>query len=359
VIGCPGPGLQTAMKSRDSFVDETILTAIGGNGGDGIVAFRREKFVPRGGPNGGNGGRGGDVVLVADRSLATLWDQKYRPKLKAQNGANGGGNDRTGAGGEDSVSRVPVGTAVYELDSSATGTLLADLVENGQRVVVARGGRGGLGNARFKGPTRQTPDFATPGKPGERRKLRLSLKLLADVGLVGAPNAGKSTLLRRVSAARPRVADYPFTTLVPALGVAALEDRRFVVADIPGLVEGASEGVGLGDRFLRHIERTRVLVHLLDVGTPAQEDRDLLAEYDSIRRELGAYDEALRDRVEIVALNKIDLLADREILREPEAALRSRGREVVRISGATGEGIGELLRSIVRAIDAEATENHD
>jgi GTP-binding protein len=177
------------------------------------------------------------------------------------------------------------------------------------------------------------------------------------VGLVGAPNAGKSTLLRRVSAARPRVADYPFTTLVPALGVAELGDRRFVVADIPGLVEGASEGVGLGDRFLRHIERTRVLVHLLDVGRPGREDRDLLAEYDSIRSELGAYDEALRDRVEIVALNKIDLIADREVLREPEAALRSRGREVVRISGATGEGIGELMRSILRAIDAEATKS--
>ena len=345
------------MKSRDSFIDEAILAAIGGDGGNGIVAFRREKFIPRGGPNGGDGGRGGDAVLLADRSLATLWDQKYRPKLKAEDGANGGGRDRTGADGEDSVARVPVGTAVYELESSATGTLLADLVEDGQRVVVARGGRGGLGNARFKSPTRQTPDFATPGKPGERRRLRLSLKLLADVGLVGAPNAGKSTLLSRVSAARPRVASYPFTTLVPALGVAALDDRRFVVADIPGLVEGASEGVGLGDRFLRHIERTRVLVHLLDVGTPAQEGRDLLGEYDSIRRELGAYDEALRDRVEIVAFNKIDLVADREILREPEAALRSRGREVVRISGATGEGIGELLRSMLRAIDAEATED--
>jgi GTP-binding protein len=363
------------MKSRDSFIDETILTAIAGDGGGGIVAFRREKFVPRGGPNGGDGGRGGDVVIVADRNLATLWDQKYRPKVKAGDGASGGGSDRTGADGDDAVARVPVGTAVYDLDAStegarseakpsevdeagAEGVLLADLVENGQRIVVARGGRGGLGNARFKSPTRQTPDFATPGRPGERRRLRLSLKLLADVGLVGAPNAGKSTLLRRVSAARPRVADYPFTTLVPALGVAALDDRRFVVADIPGLIEGASEGVGLGDRFLRHIERTRVLVHLLDVGTPAQEGRDLLAEYDSIRRELGAYSEALMDRVEIVALNKIDLIADREILGESEAALRSRGREVVRISGATGEGIDDLLRSILRAIDAEAIEKH-
>jgi GTP-binding protein len=363
------------MRSQDSFIDETILTAIAGDGGNGIVAFRREKFVPRGGPSGGDGGRGGDVVIVADRSLATLWDQRYRPKLKAGDGRSGGGSDRTGADGADAVARVPVGTVVYDLDAStegarseakpsevdeasAEGILLADLVEDGQRIVVARGGRGGLGNARFKSPTRQTPDFATPGRPGERRRLRLSLKLLADVGLVGAPNAGKSTLLRRVSAARPRVADYPFTTLVPALGVAALDDRRFVIADIPGLIEGASQGVGLGDRFLKHIERTRVLVHLLDVGTAALEGRDLLAEYDSIRRELGAYSETLTDRAELVALNKIDLLADREVLDEPEAALRSRGREVLRISGATGEGIEDLLRSISRALDAEAEGEH-
>ena len=347
------------MSSQVSFIDETNMTAIAGNGGDGIVSFRREKFVPRGGPNGGDGGRGGDVVLVADRSLATLWDQRYRPKVKAENGGRGGGSDRTGANGEDTVVRVPVGTIIFDLGDQAGGedSLLADLVADGQRVVVVRGGRGGLGNARFKKPTRQTPDFATPGKPGERRRLRLSLKLLADVGLVGAPNAGKSTLLRRVSAARPRVAEYPFTTLIPALGVAEVDDRRFVVADIPGLIEGASQGVGLGDRFLRHIERTRVLVHLLDVGTPAQEERDLLAEYDAIRRELGAYDETLVERTEIVALNKIDLIADREVLGGPEAALRSRGREVVRISGATGEGIGELLRSILRAIDAEARQS--
>jgi GTP-binding protein len=278
------------------------------------------------------------------------------PSVRAGDGAGGGGSERTGADGDDAVARVPVGTLVYDLEEGGEGALLADLVLHGQRVVVARGGRGGLGNTRFKGPTRQTPDFATPGKPGERRRLRLSLKLLADVGLVGAPNAGKSTLLRRISAARPRVADYPFTTLVPALGVAALGERRFVVADIPGLLEGASQGVGLGDRFLKHIERTRVLVHLLDVGTPAQQGQDPLAEYDSTRRELAAYDEVLRDRAEIVALNKIDLIADRETLDAPEAALRSRGREVIRVSGATGEGIGELLRAIVRAIDAEAKQ---
>ena len=346
------------MTSRDSFIDEAVLTAVAGKGSDGIVAFRRERFVPRGGPNGGDGGRGGDVVIVADRGLATLWDQKYKPKLGAGDGTDGGGNERTGANGEDAVARVPVGTLVHDLAESADGPPLADLVEDGQRVVVARGGRGGLGNARFKTATRQTPQFATPGKPGERRKLRLCLKLLADVGLVGSPNAGKSTLLRRISAARPRVAAYPFTTLFPALGVAEVDDRRFVVADIPGLIEGASDGAGLGDRFLRHIERTAVLVHLLDVGIPAQEDRDMLAEYDSIRRELCAFDPALGDRVEIVALNKIDLIADREILGEPEAALRSRGREVVRISGATGEGIDDLLRCISRAIDAEAKEKH-
>jgi len=344
------------MTPRDSFIDETVITVIAGDGGDGIVAFRREKFVPRGGPNGGDGGRGGDVVIVADRNLATLWDQRYMPSVRAGDGAAGGGSERTGADGDDAVARVPVGTLVYDLEEGGEGALLADLVLHGQRVVVARGGRGGLGNTRFKGPTRQTPDFATPGKPGERRRLRLSLKLLADVGLVGAPNAGKSTLLRRISAARPRVADYPFTTLVPALGVAALGERRFVVADIPGLLEGASQGVGLGDRFLKHIQRTRVLVHLLDVGTPAQQGQGPLADYDSTRRELAAYDEALRDRAEIVALNKIDLIADRETLDVPEAALRFRGREVIRVSGATGEGIGELLRAIVRAIDAEAKE---
>jgi GTP-binding protein len=346
------------MESRDSFIDETSLIATAGKGGDGIVAFRREKFVPRGGPNGGDGGRGGDVVIVSDRNLATLWDQKYRPKLDAGDGACGGGNNRTGANGDDAVVRVPVGTIVYDLDARGEDALLADLVEDGQRVVVARGGRGGLGNSRFKTSTRQTPDFATPGKPGERRRLRLSLKLLADVGLIGAPNAGKSTLLRRVSAARPRVAEYPFTTLVPALGVAELDERRFVVADIPGLIEGASQGIGLGDRFLRHIERTRVLVHLLDAGTPAPEHRDLIAEYDSIRHELGAYDEVLMDRTEIVALNKIDLLADRADLEPVETALRARGRKVVRISGATGEGIGELLRAVLRAMDAEAMRNH-
>jgi GTP-binding protein len=346
------------MTPRDSFIDETILIAIAGDGGDGIVAFRREKFVPRGGPNGGDGGRGGDVVIAADRNLTTLWDQRYRPSVKAGDGAAGGGNERTGADGEDAVTRVPVGTVVYDLEEGGEGALLADLVLHGQRVVVARGGRGGLGNARFKGPTRQTPDFATKGKPGERRRLRLSLKLLADVGLVGAPNAGKSTLLRRISAARPRVADYPFTTLVPALGVAALGERRFVVADIPGLLEGASQGVGLGDRFLKHIERTRVLVHLLDVGAPAPQEQGPLAQYDSTRCELSAYDEALRERAEIVALNKIDLVADRATLDATEEAIRSRGREVVRISGATGEGVGELLRAIVRALEAEAREQH-
>lgn len=337
----------------DEFIDEATITATAGAGGNGLVSFRREKFVPRGGPSGGDGGRGGDVVLVADRNLATLRDQRYQRWIRAGSGEAGGGSHKTGANGEDSVVRVPVGTLVYDLARGEGAEPIADLVEHGQRCVVARGGRGGRGNARFATSTRQTPDFATPGRPGEERRLRLSLKLLADVGLVGLPNAGKSTLLRRLSAARPRVADYPFTTLTPHLGVAEQGDRRFVVADIPGLIEGASRGVGLGDRFLRHVERTRVLVHLLDTSALLDEGRDLLAEYESVRKELAAYDPSLAERREIIVLNKVDLIGERSFLDAPEALLAARGAEVVRVSGATGEGVTALLRAMARALDAE------
>jgi GTP-binding protein len=339
-----------SVKSSDLFIDEVSISVEAGRGGDGCVSLRREKFVPRGGPDGGDGGRGGDVTLVADRNLATLVDQKLRRENRAEAGAPGAGSNRTGRDGSDVEIRVPVGTLVFDLD--APERPLADLTRDGQRVVVARGGRGGRGNTRFKTATRQTPDFAEPGKPGQARRLRLSLKLLADVGLVGFPNAGKSTLLRRISGARPRVAAYPFTTLVPALGVAELDDRRFVVADIPGLIEGASEGAGLGDRFLRHIERTRVLVHLLDAGAWLLEDRDLLADYDVIRGELSAYEPSLLQRTELVALNKVDLVADRKRLDALEAQLRDRGRQVFRISGATGEGVEALLQAVLRALDA-------
>jgi GTP-binding protein len=295
-------------------------------------------------------------VLVADRNLGTLLDHRMRSEIRAERGVAGGGSKKFGADGASAVVRVPVGTLVYDLADASKP--LADLAHDGARCIVARGGRGGRGNARFRTSTRQTPDFAEPGSPGETLRLRLSLKLLADVGLVGFPNAGKSTLLRRISAARPRVAAYPFTTLVPALGVAELGERRFVVADIPGLIEGASEGAGLGDRFLRHVERTRVLVHLVDAGSLATDPRDLIADYEAIRREIEAYEASLLARPEVVALTKVDLLADRGPLEPVEAELARRGRQFVRVSGATGEGIEQLLRAVVRALDAAPATEH-
>lgn len=339
------------MRPTDSFVDEVRIEVTSGDGGHGCVHLRREKFAPHGGPDGGDGGRGGDIVFVADRNLSTLLDFRYRRKIVADSGRPGEGARKTGADGDHVILPVPVGTVVFDLGEHEEGEPLADLTSDGDRFIVAHGGRGGAGNARFATPTRQTPDFAKPGRPGESRELRLTLKLLADAGLVGFPNAGKSTLLRRISAARPRVAAYPFTTLVPSLGVAELDDRRFVVADIPGLIEGASEGVGLGDRFLRHIERTRVLVHVLDVGAMLSEERDLLVGYDAIRAELSQYSASLAERHEIVVINKVDLLADRDVLAPLIAALEERGRPVLLISGATSEGMDVLLQTLVRTLD--------
>jgi GTP-binding protein len=272
------------------------------------------------------------------------------------------GNQRDGKAGADLLLRVPVGTVVRDVEAAEDAPPLADLVEDGQRFVAARGGQGGLGNMNFATATRQAPDRAQPGRAGQARRLRLSLKLIADVGLVGLPNAGKSTLLRRLSAARPRVGAYPFTTLVPSLGVVAAGERRFVAADLPGLIEGASRGAGLGDRFLRHVERTRLLIHLVDVGTPYVEERGPDAALDDwalIRRELANYAAALAARPEIVALNKIDLLPDAERetrLAALEAALRARGCSVARISGATGEGIDALLRGVAHRLDAGTNE---
>lgn len=341
-------------KPTDTFIDEVTVSVSAGAGGEGAVSFRREKFEPRGGPDGGDGGRGGNVVLVADRNLATLLDHRVRPEVRAPRGEPGKGTNKHGKAGEHVVLRVPVGTMVYDADAGEDAAALADLSEPDARLVAARGGRGGRGNANFATPTRQAPDFATPAKPGESRRLRLELKLLADVGLMGFPNAGKSTLIRRLSAARPRVGAYPFTTLVPSLGVVEVDDRRFVVADIPGLIEGASDGAGLGDRFLRHVERTRVLVHLLDLARSEMENADLMADYEILRRELGAYDPALLERPEIVILSKVDLVAERAKLKPLEDAFRALGREVLCVSGATGEGVPELVRAMLGALDAAA-----
>jgi GTP-binding protein len=346
------------MKHASLFVDEALLEVRSGAGGNGKVAFRREKFISKGGPNGGDGGRGGDVVLVADSNIATLLDFKSARKIKADGGENGGTNDRKGASGKHIEVRVPVGTIIYDEGpaedeiASDESQVLADLTSSGQQIVIARGGKGGLGNARFKTSTRQAPDFATPGKPGETKQIRLSLKLMADVGLVGFPNAGKSTLLRRISAARPRVANYPFTTLVPSLGVVERDDRRCVVADIPGLIEGASEGAGLGHQFLRHVERTRVLIHLLDLGAMIVEGRDLLDDYDAIRRELERYRPELLDRREILVLNKCDLLHDEALVTALIERLDERDLHPLRISGAASQGIDQLLTEMFDAVEA-------
>jgi len=339
------------------FVDEAQVTVTSGDGGNGIVSFRREKFVPFGGPDGGDGGRGGDVVFVADRNLNTLSEFHHRQHIKSKRGGHGGTSGKTGAGGPLVEVRLPLGTVVYDASKPDEAPPLVDLAEDGARFVVARGGKGGLGNRRFKSSRRQAPDFALPGLPGETHSLRLSLKLLADVGLVGFPNAGKSTLLRRISSAKPRVAAYPFTTLTPSLGVVEVDDQRFVVADIPGLIEGASDGAGLGHQFLRHVERTRVLVHLLDVGAMLMEGRDLLADYDAIRRELERYQPALLERREIVLLNKMDLVGEPEQVADVEKRLRDRGLTVHHLSGVTGDGtkslIVEMLRAVQQAIGEE------
>jgi GTP-binding protein len=352
------------MGTRENFVDEVSLTVTSGDGGDGVVSFRREKFEPMGGPDGGDGGRGGDVVLLADRNLRTLLDIRHRREIKAERGHHGGPRNKTGAQGKDAEIRLPVGTQVFEFEADEDARPIVDLTHDRERFVICAGGRGGHGNARFKTSTRRAPDFSKPGGSGETLELRMSLKLLADVGLVGFPNAGKSTLLRRLSAARPRVASYPFTTLVPSLGVVERGEERLVVADIPGLIEGASEGAGLGDRFLRHIERTRVIVHLLDCGAMLVEGRDLVSDYETLRRELSRYREDLTQRRELLVLNKVELISDPSILADLEAALRERGLAPHRISGATGQGCSELVGMLFELLaaadaDADASSNAD
>ncbi len=349
-----------------SFIDEVLLHAKAGDGGNGAVAWRREAHVPKGGPAGGDGGDGGDVVLVAESGIHSLLDFTYNPHLWAKNGGQGRGKKQAGEGGAPAIAKVPIGTQVFDAD---TDELLADLTDHGQRVVVCKGGSGGFGNSRFATPSRQAPEFAKPGLAGEEKRLRLSLKLMADVGLLGFPNAGKSTFLSRVSAARPKIAAYPFTTLVPQLGVVKVEDgRNFVVADIPGLIEGAAEGAGLGVQFLKHLERVRVLLHLVEVpleiveSVDAQEDQhktrgpvDLVERYEALRGELERFNEGLAAVPEVVAVNKIDLVGAgvRELASVKKLAKHLAKRDVplLYVSGASGQGLRELVFALANHVD--------
>jgi GTP-binding protein len=339
------------------FIDEAEVHVRAGDGGRGCVAFLREKYRPHGGPAGGDGGDGGDVVFVVDPGLTTLLDFKFQSIITAGRGEHGRGKEQYGKRGADQVVRVPAGTIVRDAE---TAEVIADLRAPHERCIVARGGRGGKGNMHFATPTNQAPRFTIPETPGEERRLKLELQLMADVGLVGYPNAGKSTLITKVSAARPRIADYPFTTLVPHLGVVRADDEHsFVLADIPGLIEGAHRGLGLGDRFLRHVSRTSLLIHLIDVGGGS--GRDPLADYDAINHELRAFDAALAEKPQVVVGNKLDLTEARERFSETRARFAVRGVTLWGISAATGDGVPALMRHVgqqwqaVRAAASEAT----
>src|SRR3954454_20898390 len=324
------------------FIDEATIEVHAGKGGDGAAAFRREKYIPRGGPSGGDGGRGGSVYAQADRNLNTLVEYRFARIHRAKNGENGQGSDCYGKGAADITLAVPVGTVFSDAD---TGAVIADLAHDGDRALIAKGGSGGLGNLHFKSSTNQAPRQFTRGEPGESRKLRLELKVLADVGLLGLPNAGKSTFIRAVSAARPKVADYPFTTLHPNLGMVRVDERRsFVIADIPGLIEGAAEGAGLGHRFLRHLARTRLLLHLVDVA-PFDRERDPVTDAKAIVTELKKYDEALYEKPRWLVLNKVDLLPENEREKACKKFIRSlgwKGKSFI-ISAISGEGCGGLV----------------
>jgi GTP-binding protein len=328
-----------------SFVDEVDIAVSAGNGGRGALSFRREKFVPRGGPDGGDGGDGGSVYLVASPHLNTLVNFRFHPEFEAPNGRPGQGSNRSGAGGADLDIAVPIGTVAYiKDDDSGSWTAAADLTNEGDRILIARGGKGGMGNARFVSSTNRAPRKTQPGLPGERRSLRLHLKLLADVGLVGFPNAGKSTLIARISAARPKIAAYPFTTLTPNLGVVRLsDDRSFVVADVPGLIEGAHEGHGLGHRFLKHLERTRVLFHVVDVS--GFSGREPASDLDVLRRELALFDRELADKPQLVVANKMDAASDYDAVERLGARAAALGLPFHRISAVTGEGVPALLEA--------------
>ncbi|MFW5985648.1 MAG: GTPase ObgE [Halanaerobiaceae bacterium] len=329
------------------FMDEVQIEVKAGDGGNGIVSFHREKFIDQGGPDGGDGGDGGDVIFRVDKGLNTLGDFSNKNFYEAESGENGGSKNMTGASGEDLVLKVPPGTIVYD---QKTDEVLADLTEEGQEFVAAKGGEGGRGNARFKKSTRQTPRFSEKGKKGEHRKLRLEIKLLADVGLVGFPNVGKSTLISVVSAAEPKIASYHFTTLKPNLGVVEFGGyKSFVMADIPGLIAGAHKGVGLGDEFLKHLERTRLLVHLIDVS--GSEGRDPLEDFQVINQELANFEKDLSVLPQIIALNKIDLLADEHKISSVKSELEEKGYEVYPISAVTQEGVQELINNVGRKLE--------
>ncbi|MEZ5839213.1 MAG: GTPase ObgE [Hyphomicrobiales bacterium] len=333
------------------FLDQAKVYIRSGNGGAGCVSFRREKFIEFGGPDGGDGGRGGDVVVECVDGLNTLIDYRYQQHFKARTGGHGMGKNRHGAKGADIVLKVPVGTQILDEDGEE---LVADLTEVGQKIVLASGGNGGFGNSHFKSSTNQAPRRANPGEVGEERWIWLRLKLIADAGLVGLPNAGKSTFLAAVSAAKPKIADYPFTTLHPNLGVVGLDDRELVLADIPGLIEGAHEGIGIGDRFLGHVERCRVLLHLVDGS-----EEDVARAYKVVRKELKAYGADLAKKPEIVALSKIDLL-DEETRAEKLAALKKAARRnPIALSAATGEGVRAALGALVKKIDDRTAEDED
>ncbi|HEX5834553.1 MAG TPA: GTPase ObgE [Pyrinomonadaceae bacterium] len=335
------------------FIDRAKIYVAGGNGGNGVTAFRREKFVPRGGPSGGDGGRGGDVILVADASLNTLLHLRYNPRHVAGRGLHGEGSNRSGHDGADLTVHVPVGTQIFDAE---TGELLHDLNRDGDRWLAARGGRGGFGNAHFTSSTNRAPRYHQSGSKGEERELQLELKLLADVGLVGFPNAGKSTFISTVSAAKPKIADYPFTTLEPHLGVVDLGDfRTFVIADIPGLIEGAHAGAGLGDRFLRHIERTKLLLHLVDVSSFS--GREPVADYETVNHELASYNADLATRPQFVVATKIDALDDAERLDSLRARAAADSKPFFAISSATGAGVRELVNAISAKLDEIAAAN--
>lgn len=325
------------------FVDRAKIYVKAGDGGNGCVAFRREKFVPFGGPSGGNGGKGGDVVLVADPSVRTLMDFKHKRHFKAEKGQSGSGSNKHGKNGKDLIIKVPVGTVVKD---AQTGEVIADLVSPGQKVVVAKGGKGGRGNAAFKTSTNQSPDYAEEGEKGEEKWVELELKLIADIGIVGFPNAGKSTLISVLTKARPKVADYPFTTLSPVLGVMHIDyGKSVVLADIPGLIEGASKGQGLGHHFLRHIERTKALIHLIDISD--FRERDPIEAFEIINREMEKYSPELVKKPQIIVGNKIDILSDRTEIERLRKYFENKGYKFLPVSLATLEGIDKLKKEIV------------